>query len=450
MLAAQIFKANDIRGIVGQELDEAGARALGQAYAVVTDQPQIVVGRDMRQSAPGLQAAFVDGVTAGGVSVIDIGLASTDGLWFASGWLDRPGVQITSSHNPGPYNGLKFCRRGAQPVEPAWLTALADLACQIDAGATTIEPAAVRGEVEARDLLPDYADYLWHLVPLDGGRRLKVVIDAGNGMAGYTVPAVLGPLDLDIVALYFDLDGTFPNHPPNPLEPANLLDARAAVARSGADLGIVFDGDADRAFIIDQHGQPVSPSAITAMIAVAELAKEPGATIVVNTITSSGAHQIVTEHGGQVVESRVGHTYMKAAMAQHNAIFGGEHSGHYYFRDFFGADSGMLAALYVLSALGHASVPLSDLVAQYDRYPSSGEINRTVADVADCLDRVATRFADRGQTVRGDGIKISGPDWWVSLRPSNTEPLLRLNVEAATAGEVADLRDEVLSLIEEA
>lgn len=448
MLTPEIFKANDIRGVVGQEWDDLGAQALGQAYAAVTDQPWVLLGRDMRQSAVGLRQGFVDGLTAAGVSVIDVGLVSTDALWFASGWLDLPGVQITASHNPASYNGLKFCRPGAKPIDPDWLAVLAEQAGRIDAGGVVATTAA-RGQVVQRDLLPDYAAYLDHLVPLAGIRRLKVVVDAGNGMAGQTVPAVLGRHNLDIVDLYFDLDGSFPHHQPNPLDPANLIDARQAVRDSAADLAVVFDGDADRAFVIDQRGQVVPPSAITAMIAVMELAKQPGASIVVNTITSAAVKQIVAEHGGRVVESRVGHSYMKAAMAREDAIFGGEHSGHYYFRDFYGADSGMLAALHVLSVLGHSDQPLSDLVAQYDRYPASGEINTTVADVAGCLNRVAAVMADRGETTWDDGLKVSGSDWWVSLRASNTEPFLRLNVEAATPGQVAALRDEILSLIEE-
>ncbi len=449
MLASEIFKANDIRGIVGREWDVRGAKALGGAYAQLTDDEKIVIGHDMRVTGDDLAAAFIDGVTAQGVDVIDAGLSSTDELWFDSGFLNLPGVQITASHNPPDYNGMKFCRPGALPVAGQFLCDLASLATSVDRSQTVLAPAARRGSVERRCLLTDYASFLLRLVDLDGVRRLKVVVDAGNGMAGYTAPALFDRMNADMVGLFMDLDGTFPNHQPNPLEPANLVDARRAVVEQRADLAIVFDGDADRAFIIDERGDVVSPSTVAAMIAVEELREAPGATIVVNTITSSAVREIVEEHGGRVVQSRVGHTYMKSWMSSQQAVFGGEHSGHFYFRDFFGADSGMLAGLHVLALLGHADKPLSELAAPYVRYASSGEINSAVADPAGSMRRVADDFAGEADVSWYDGVKITGDSWWVSLRSSNTEPLLRLNVEAPTAAEVDVLTTRVLTLIKE-
>jgi len=449
VLSDQIFKANDIRGIVGTQWDLAGASAIGCAYAQLIDYPTIVVGRDMRTTSPDIHDAFIDAVTLAGLAVVDIGLASTDGLWFASGSLGLPGVQITSSHNPSDYNGMKFCLPGAQPVTAEFLRGLARLAQAIDAGRDNPRRADQPGTVERRDILPDYVSYLLDQVDLRGLRRLTVVVDAGNGMAGHTVPAVAARLDIDLVGLYLDLDGRFPNHQPNPLEPANLVDARAAVVRQGADVGFVFDGDADRVFVIDERGEVVSPSAITAMIAVQEVAARPGATIVVNTVTSRAVRELVEEHGGRVVQSCVGHTYMKALMASCGAVFGGEHSAHYYFRDFFGADTGMLAALRILSVLGKSDRVLSEVIRQYTRYADSGEINSQVPDPPAAMAKVAQRFGEGAFVVWDDGVKIEGDQWWISLRASNTEPLLRLNVEARDPSLMARLRDGVLDLIKE-
>jgi phosphomannomutase len=449
MIKRGIFKANDIRGITegaDPEWDAAGAHAIGAAVVEVLDLSRgagsLVVGRDMRTSGPLMAAAFIDGVLSRGVNVIDIGLSSTDQLWFASGWLDLPGAMFTASHNPSEYNGIKFCLAGAKPITPATLAEIADRA-----SATEPMPAVERGQRSEQDLLPAYANYLHSLVDLSGIRRLRVVADAGNGMAGYTLPAVLGDEDLELIGLFLDLDGTFPNHPPNPLEPENLLDAQAAVRDNAADLALVFDGDADRCFIIDERGEVISPSTITAMIASQELAREPGATIVCNKITSRVVPEVVLAEGGEIVITKVGHTFVKAAMAEHNAIFGGEHSAHYYFREFWGADTGMLAALHVLSAAGRSDRPLSELVARFDRYAASGEINSLVSDQQMIMDRVAAAFVGRGEQDRLDGLTVSGPDWWVNVRPSNTEPLLRLNVEAANRETMEALRDETLGLI---
>jgi phosphomannomutase len=448
MIKRGIFKANDIRGITDgpdPEWDAAGAYAIGAAAVDVLDLQKavaLVVGRDMRISGPRMAGAFIDGVLSRGVDVIDIGLSSTDQLWFASGWLDLPGAMFTASHNPADYNGVKFCLAGAKPITSADLIEIAERA-----GGPQPEAAARPGKRTERDVLSAYADHLHSLVDMKGIRRLRVVADAGNGMAGHTLPAALGSDDLELIGLFTDLDGSFPNHPPNPLEPENLLDARAAVIDQKADLALVFDGDADRCFIIDERGKVVSPSAVTAMIAAEELAREPGSTIVCNKITSRVVAEVVQAAGGKIVITKVGHTFVKAAMAEHNAIFGGEHSAHYYFRDFWGADTGMLAALHVLAAVGHSDRPLSQLVAGYERYAASGEINSRVADQQMIMDRVASAFAGRGTQDRLDGLTISGPDWWVNVRPSNTEPLLRLNVEATSLETMEALRDETLGLI---
>jgi phosphomannomutase len=449
MIKRGIFKANDIRGIAegaAPEWDAAGAYAIGTAAVDVLNLDSgagaLVVGRDMRVSGPQMAGAFIEGVLSRGVDVIDIGLSSTDQLWFASGWLDLPGAMFTASHNPADYNGIKFCLAGAKPITSANLIDIAELA-----SGPALTPAEKPGSYTERDVLPAYANHLHSLVDLTDIRPLRVVIDAGNGMAGHTSPAVLQRHDLELIGLFTELDGSFPNHPPNPLEPENLVDAQAAVRERAADLALVFDGDADRCFIIDERGTVVSPSVVTAMIATQELAREPGATVVCNKITSKVVPEVVRAEGGTIVITRVGHTFVKAAMAEHHAIFGGEHSAHYYFRDFWGADTGMLAALHVLAAVGHANRPLSELVARFDRYAASGEINSRVLDQHMIMDKVATAFAGRGEQDRIDGLTISGPDWWVNVRPSNTEPLLRLNVEAATTETMAALRDETLGLI---
>lgn len=444
MLDPVIFKANDIRGVVigdTPEWDLDGARRLGAAFVELLRPEEFVLGRDMRQLGRELSLAFVDGARRAGASVIDIDLSSTDELWFASGWLGLPGVQFTASHNPGDYNGIKFCLANAQPVPAGFTARLMEVAGSVSIG------DEVSGGYRELDALGPYAAKLAELVPPAGESRLKVVVDAGNGMAGHTANAVLGGRDLELIGLFLDLDGSFPNHPPNPLEPANLVDAQAAVREHGADLALVFDGDADRCFIIDERGEVVDPSVVTSMIAVAELARHPGSAIVINTITSRCVARAVEAHGGRVVTSRVGHTYMKAAMAETGAVFGGEHSAHYYFRDFWSADTGMLAALHVLELLRASDVPLSAMAAKYDGYARSGELNSVVADAQACMALVAEAFNGRGTIDLDDGLTVLGDGWWVNLRPSNTEPLLRLNVEAADAETMEVLRDEVLQLV---
>ncbi|SEO60745.1 phosphomannomutase/phosphoglucomutase [Actinacidiphila rubida] len=446
---SQIVKAYDVRGVVPDQWDEPLAEIFGAAFATVTEATAVVVGHDMRPSSPGLSRAFARGAASRGADVTEIGLCSTDELYFASGRLGLPGAMFTASHNPARYNGIKMCRAGAAPIgQDTGLTEIRDLA---EKWSETGVPASAAppGTLTARDVLADYASFLRSLVDLSAIRPLKVVVDAGNGMGGHTVPTVLDGLPLDLVPLYFELDGTFPHHEANPLDPKNLVDLQAKVRETGADIGLAFDGDADRCFAVDERGEPVSPSAVTALVAERELAKNPGATIIHNLITSRSVPEIVTEHGGKPVRTRVGHSFIKQEMAAAGAVFGGEHSAHYYFRDFWNADTGMLAALHLLAALGTQEGPVSALVAAYDRYAASGEINSTVADQA--ASTAAVRAAFTGREGVGfdelDGLTVSGDDWWFNLRPSNTEPLLRLNVEARDAATVAHLRDEVLGIV---
>jgi len=442
---AKIFKAYDIRGLVPDELDEGVAEAVGTAFATMTGARAVVTVRDMRTSSRPLAAAFARGVTAAGSDVVDGGLGSTDMLYYASGCLDLPGAMLTASHNPAKYNGIKLCRAGAKPIgQDSGLAELREIATG-GSKAAAVTPGTVRGQ----DLLSGYADYLRSLVDLSGIRPLKVAVDAGNGMAGHTVPKVFDGLPIDLVPLYFELDGTFPNHEANPIEPANLADLRNAVVVTAADIGLAFDGDADRCFVVDERGQIVSPSVLTTLIAVRELEREPGATIIHNLITSKAVPEFVSEHGGTAVRTRVGHSFIKAVMSERDAIFGGEHSGHFYFRDFWFADSGMLAGMHVLAALGGQDKPLSELLGQYARHVSSGEINSQVGDQPAATARVRDAFMDRPGVSADDldGLTITGPQWWFNLRPSNTEPMLRLNVEAADEQTLAQVRDEVLRIV---
>jgi phosphomannomutase len=468
---ADFIKAYDVRGVVPEQLDEGVARAIGAAFAQVVAKPEsasgVVVGHDMRPSSPSLSGAFAEGVASQGVDVTLIGLCSTDGLYYASGALDLPGAMFTASHNPAQYNGIKLCRAGARPVgQDSGLAEIRDLAqWTLDRPDSVPTAEGAAGTISERDTLADYARFLRSLVDLSANRPLKVVVDAGNGMGGYTVPAVLGtaagldPLPLDVVPLYFELDGTFPNHEANPLEPENLHDLQKAVVEHNADIGLAFDGDADRCFVIDERGEPVSPSAITALVATREVAKEVAngtpvgdIRIVHNVITSHVVPEMIRESGAQPVRTRVGHSFIKAEMAKAGAVFGGEHSAHYYFRDFWFADTGMLAALHVLAALGEATVPLSELGAAYERYVASGEINSRVSDVPAATARVRDWSNAHGPVELDelDGLTVTyqgEPMWWFNVRASNTEPLLRLNVEAADRGTMERVRDEVLERI---
>ncbi|HEY2237780.1 MAG TPA: phosphomannomutase/phosphoglucomutase, partial [Streptosporangiaceae bacterium] len=442
---AEIFKAYDIRGVVPDDLDEGMAEAVGAAYARLTGAGQIVTVHDMRTSSAPLAAAFARGVTGQGADVIAAGLGSTDMLYYASGDLGVPGAMITASHNPARYNGIKLCRAGAKPVGQE--TGLAEVRQLVADGGPA--GAGTPGQVVARDLLSGYAEHLKKLVDVSGIRPLKVVVDAGNGMAGHTVPTVFEGLPIDLVPMYFELDGTFPNHEANPIDPENLRDLQRKVTETGADLGLAFDGDADRCFVVDERGEIVSPSVLTALIAARELAGEPGATVIHNLITSRAVPEIIIENGGVPVRTRVGHSFIKAEMARTGAIFGGEHSGHFYFRDFWFADSGMLAALHVLAALGQQAGPLSQLLARYARYTASGEINSDVADQTGITAQVRMAYATRPEVTSDelDGLTVQAPDWWFNLRPSNTEPLLRLNVEGADQATMESLRDEVLAMV---
>jgi len=444
---AQIVKAYDIRGVVPDELDESLARDIGAAFVRVVGAEHIVTAHDMRDSSPGLARAFAEGATGQGADVIEAGLGSTDLLYYAAGALGIPGAMFTASHNPAKYNGIKLCRAGAAPVGQD--SGLADIRALVEGG---IPPYDGRpGTISQRDVLSEYAGYVVSLVPgVTDIRRLSVAVDAGNGMGGLTVPVVFAHLPVALEPMYFELDGSFPNHEANPIEPANLRDLQAKVRETGADIGLAFDGDADRCFVVDEKGDIVSPSVLTALIATRELAKEPGATIIYNLITSHAVPEIVAEHGGTAVRTRVGHSFIKATMAETDAIFGGEHSGHFYFRDFWRADSGMLAALHVLAALGQQDRPLSALLAEFTRYVASGEINTRVDDQVATMAAVEAAYKARAgvEIDHLDGLTVALPDGsWFNLRASNTEPLLRLNVEAADEATMARVRDEVIALL---
>jgi len=444
-----IFKAYDIRGLVDSELSPDFAFAVGLAFAkfleIEREPSTVIIGEDMRPSSPELAEAFSAGVTSNGTNVIRIGLASTDLLYFAAGSKNLPGAMFTASHNPAAYNGIKLCFSGARPIGK-------------ETGLQTIEkfvrqgmPVAMRpvGVETSENLLEAYADHLHKLVSFKGNRRLKIVIDAGNGMAGFTAPAIFERLGAEIIPLYFELDGNFPNHEANPIDPANLRDLQKAVLEHKADIGLAFDGDADRCFLVDEKGESVDPSLLTSLIASRELAKHPGATIIHSLISSRTVVEVVNELGGVPVRSRVGLSYIKALMAETGAVFGGEHSGHFYFKDFWRADSGALAALHALAALGESDQTLSQLLAPFKRYFASGEVNSQVADSARVIKSIREKYAALSEFKIDelDGLTVSTATWWFNVRASNTEPLLRLNVEADTAANMAAHREELLALI---
>jgi phosphomannomutase len=445
----KIIKAYDIRGLVKNEVTPDFSFSLGVAFAkfleIEREPATIVVGEDMRPSSAPLADAFSDGATSQGMDVIRIGLASTDMLYFASGKLNLPGVMFTASHNPAKYNGMKLCKSGARPIgQESGLVKIRQL---IEEGV----PISNRpvGNVRKQDLLNDYVDYLLTRFPKNTfkKRKLKVVIDAGNGMAGFTAPAVMQKLNVELIPMYFELDGNFPNHEANPIEPENLKALQKKVKKEKADIGLAFDGDADRCFLIDENGDLVNPSALTGLIAVRELKANPGATIIYNLISSRAVAEVISENGGIALRSRVGHSYIKTLMAESGAVFGGEHSGHFYFGDFWRADSGMLAALYALAELMATPKSLSNLLQPYNRYFSSGEINSKVKDASKSIKLVKNKYQDKYQVDELDGLTVTAKGWWFNLRPSNTEPLLRLNVEADTQKQMAEIRDTVLNLI---
>jgi len=443
-----IFKAYDVRGIYPDEIDEDAARRIGAALARFCDASRLAVGRDMRTSSEALARAFARGASSVGAQVLDLGLVSTDGLYFASGKLDVPACMVTASHNPGRYNGFKPCRAGASPIGSE--SGLKDIQALAEKGEGVAEvsddPDSDVGE--QLDIIGDYSAHCLSFVEVEALRPLKVVVDAGNGMAGLTVPVVFADLPFRLVPLYFELDGTFPNHPASPIEPANLVDLRRAVQETGSDLGIAFDGDADRMFLVDERSNPVSGSTTTALVAERVLKKHPGERIIYNLICSWAVPEVIKENGGEPIRTRVGHSFIKDIMATTGAAFGGEHSGHYYFRDNFRADSGMIAALLVLEALSLAEQPLSELLEPFNRYSASGEINSEVEDQKERLEALADAYKE-GKLDRTDGLTVELEDWWFNCRPSNTEPLLRLNLEARTEELMKTKRDEVLSLIRE-
>lgn len=445
---AHIFKAYDIRGLVDVEIDVDFAFATGVAFArflqIEREPGTVVIGEDMRPSSPQLADAFSDGATSQGMDVIRIGLASTDMLYFASGKLGLPGAMFTASHNPAEYNGIKLCLSNARPIGK-------------ESGLVTIEkfvregsPIALRnvGVEKQRNMLEEYVDHLLTLVDIKKIRPLKIIVDAGNGMAGHTAPAIFARLNCEVVPMYFELDGSFPNHEANPLDESTLADLKKAMIDQKADLGLAFDGDADRCFLVDERGVAVNPSALTSLIAHRELIKHPGSSIIYNLISSRAVQEVIDENGGVGLRSRVGHSYIKKMMAESGAIFGGEHSGHFYFKEFWRADSGALAALHAIAALGESDGTMSALLAPYNRYVSSGEINSKVSDTKAATDTVEKAYSSEGFTIDYlDGLTVNGDSWWFNLRPSNTEPLLRLNVEASTQAQMETVRDAVLALI---
>ncbi|MEY2470779.1 MAG: phosphomannomutase [Actinomycetota bacterium] len=439
-----VFKAYDIRGLVPDELNTDLARQVGGAFARFAGAPSILVGRDMRPSGLELSGAFIEGAVAQGVDVIDLGLIPTDLLYFASGHMNMPGATFTGSHNPAQYNGIKLCLAGAKPVGQD--TGLGDIKADIESG--TIQPASRRGESHVLDLLPDYAAHVHSFVDLNAIRPLKVVADTANGMGGLALPSVMKELPIELEILFEELDGTFPNHPADPINPDNQVDLIARVRATSADVGLAFDGDADRVFLVDEQGVGLSGSTTTAMLAAMLLDRNPGATVIHNLICSRAVPEVIREHGGTPVVERVGHSFIKARMAQTNAIFGGEHSAHYYFRDNYFADSGLIAAIMTLELMSRAQQPLSELRKPFERYAQSGEINTRVTDTQASIEKVAQRFSHLRQD-RLDGLTVNSDTWWFNVRPSNTEPLLRLNLEAANQQECEAHTQEVLAIVRE-
>ncbi len=445
----EVFKAYDVRGTVPDQLNGELCRAVGAAFARFAASPQVLIARDMRESGVELSAAFADGVMSQGADVVDLGLASTDLLYFASGQLDSPGVMFTASHNPAKYNGIKMCLSGARPVgQDTGLAEIKSEAAAILAGGGP-PPAAKKGQLSHRDVLSDYAVHVRQFAGDPASLKpLQVVADTANGMGGLVVPKVFEGMPFGLEVLYGELDGSFPNHPADPIQVANLRDLQAKVRETGADLGLAFDGDADRVFLVDEKGQPVSGSTTTAMLASEMLRTHPGETIIYNLICSKAVPETILEEGGKPVRTRVGHSFIKAVMAETGAIFGGEHSAHYYFRDNYRADSGLIASMVVLSMMSRTGQPLSQLRTRFERYADSGEINTEVADPLAVIERAAAAYADHEQD-RLDGLTVDLGDWWFNLRPSNTEPLLRLNLEAKTPDECRQHTDEVLATIRE-
>ena len=439
-----IFKAYDVRGVYPDEFDEDAAFRIGRAFAAWTRSDRILLGRDCRTSSPALSSAFADGVTASEAGVIDMGLATTDLLYFASGRMSLPGAMFTASHNPPQYNGLKLCLSGAAPVgEDSGLQDVRRLS-EEEAGA----PAGATGGRESVDLIDEYIEHVLSFADVPALSPLVVAADAANGMAGLVLPPLFERLPFKLVPLYMELDGNFPNHPADPIVPENQEDVKRAVTENGADLGLAFDGDADRVFFVEENAQGISGSLITALVAIGMLERNPGATILHNLICSRVVPEVVQEHGGTPVKTRVGHSFVKKVMAETEAVFGGEHSGHYYFRDHYRADSGIVAAVVVLDQMSKVGKPLSELLQPLRRYRDSGEINSKVTDQQGTMEKIAASYRKERQD-RLDGLTVESDEWWFNVRPSNTEPLLRLNVEARTDEQLRQKVDEVLSIIRE-
>ncbi len=437
-----IFKAYDVRGVVPDELDEDVARRVGGAFVDWADVTSVIVGYDCRLSSPSLAEAIREGITSRGADVVDLGLASTDLLYFASGSLDAAGIMLTASHNPPRYNGLKFCLAGARPVGEE--TGLEEIRAIAEGDGRP--PVAARGSVRRVDLLNEYVEHVLSFIDAPNVRPLNVVVDTANGMGGLVVPPVFARLPLKVTHLFAELDGTFPNHPADPIDPENQRDLKREVLAREADVGLAFDGDADRVFFVDERAEGVSGSDVTALVARAVLEREPGAKIVHNLICSWAVAEVIRENGGTPIRSRVGHSFIKQVMAETGAAFGGEHSGHYYFRENYRADSGLIAAVVVLEQLSLARVPLSELLRPLRRYYSSGEINTHVDDRFGRIEQIAAVYAS-GRQDRLDGLTVEFDDWWFNVRPSNTEPLLRLNVESRTEELLKEKTDEVLAVI---
>ncbi len=444
-----IFKAYDIRGVVPDELDASWAHAVGVAFAEFAGAEEIVVARDMRLTSPEIAGAVADGIRQAGVGVIDIGLASTDLLYFASGKLDRPGAMITASHNPGNYNGIKLCREGAAPIG-----AESGLV-EIEARARELKergfsPAAAKGGIRSLSMLEPYVEHVRSFIDLSDLAPLRVIVDTANGMGGLVVPAVFDGLGVHLEILYPELDGSFPNHPADPIQPENLIDLKARVLAEKADIGLAFDGDADRVFVVDDKAAPLFGSTTTALIARRMLERNPGSIVLYNLICSKAVPELIEAQGGVAIRTRVGHSFIKAEMARTGAIFGGEHSGHYYFRDNYRADSGMIAALTILAEISRQRIELSKLRSELEPYAASGEVNTRVRDVASVLAFVERAYEGRAVEDHLDGLTLDFGDWWFNLRPSNTEPLLRMNLEARTASEVSKRSQEVLAVVAKA
>jgi phosphomannomutase len=437
-----IFKAYDIRGVYPDELDETLARKIGNAFVHFTGAGRVLVGHDMRPSSEPLSHAFTEGATLAGADVTLLGLCSTDLVYFAAGHLDAPAAMFTASHNPAQYNGIKLCRAGAAPIGEQ--TGLTQIKSTVESG--VLARGEDQGKVDRADLLDAFGAHVRSFVDTAQLRPLKIVADTANGMGGLVVPKVMEGLPFDLSVLFGELDGTFPNHPADPIQVENLKDLQRAVLDRGADVGLAFDGDADRVFLVDDQGQPVSGSTTTAIVAKGILQGHPGESVVYNVICSKAVPEIIRENGGVPVRSRVGHSFIKQVMAETNAIFGGEHSAHYYFRDNWRADSGSIAALMVLEQLSLANQPLSELRKPFERYAQSGEINTRVDDINGVIERVAKAYSHCEQD-RLDGLTVDCGEWWFNLRPSNTEPLLRLNLEAPDAASCEAHTQEVLTLV---